>query len=45
MGTAQDTNGVGRLSIRWNIREILLRLEVWDRNGQWVNGVGKTRLG
>ena len=39
------TSGVVRLTMRLDRRATKLRLEVWDREGQWVNGVGESRLG
>lgn len=35
----QGTSGVVRLTMRLGTRATELRLEEWDREGQWVNDV------
>lgn len=41
----QGTSGVVRLAMRVDKRATKLSLEVWDREGQWVDSVGESRLG
>lgn len=41
----QETSGVVRLAMRLDTRATKLSIDVRGREGQWVSGVGESRLG